>query len=150
MTSVWRLGHQSDILNHAPPTVSVHFWIKRLLYYIQSVYSRKNKPCPLFSSFHIPYFLHHNTKVKNGRKLHTNFNKLTSQTNWPLAVAGLWTISIKSCQICIIFWPRTGHIISNKTLEYTAYRCVLAINLINWQYQQLVFPWNKIVAFWKL
>ncbi len=83
-------------------------------------------------------------------RFNTNFNKLTSQTNWPLAVARPWTIRIKSCLICFIFWPRTGHIISNKTLEYTAYRCVLAINLINWQYQQLVFPWDKIVAFWKL
>ncbi len=66
MTSVWRLGHDRGILNHAPPTVSVHFWMKRLLYYIQSVRSRKNKPCPLFSSFNILFLLEvrHNTEVK--------------------------------------------------------------------------------------
>ncbi len=64
MTLVWR--HERDILNHAPPTVSVHFWMKRLLYYIQSIRSRKNKPCPLFSSFNIRFLLEvcHNTEVK--------------------------------------------------------------------------------------
>ncbi len=66
MTSVWRLGLERDNLNHAPPTVSVHFWMKRLLYYIQSIRSRQNKPRPLFFSFNILFFsdVRHNTEVK--------------------------------------------------------------------------------------
>ncbi len=65
MTSVWRFGHERDVLNHAPPTVSVNFWMKCLLY-IQSICSRKNKPCSLFSSFNILFLLevHHNTEVE--------------------------------------------------------------------------------------
>ncbi len=40
--------------------------MNRLLYYIQSIRSRKNKPCPLFSSFNILFLLEvrHNTEVK--------------------------------------------------------------------------------------
>ncbi len=40
--------------------------MKRLLHYIQSIRSRKNKPCPLFSSFNILFLseVRHNTKVK--------------------------------------------------------------------------------------
>ncbi len=49
------LGHEHDILNHAPPTVSVHVWMNRLLYYIQSIRIRKNKPCPLIFSFNIQF-----------------------------------------------------------------------------------------------
>ncbi len=66
MTWVWRLGHEHDILNHAPPNISVHFWIKPLLYYIQSTRSRQNKPCPLFSSFNILFHseVRHTTEVK--------------------------------------------------------------------------------------
>ncbi len=68
MASIWRIGHERDILNHAPPTVSVDFWMKRLLYYIQSIRSeKKNKPCPLFFSFNILFLSEvcHNTEVKN-------------------------------------------------------------------------------------
>ncbi len=40
--------------------------MKRLLNYIQSIHSRKNKPCPLFSSFNILFLseVRHNTEVK--------------------------------------------------------------------------------------
>ncbi len=59
------LGHERDILNHAPPTVSVHFRMKHLLYYIQSIRSRKNKPCPLFPSINILFLseVRHNMEV---------------------------------------------------------------------------------------
>ncbi len=53
MASVWRIGHERDILNHAPPTVSVDFWMKRLLYYIQSIRSEKKQAMP--SIFLIQY-----------------------------------------------------------------------------------------------
>ncbi len=45
---------------------SVNFRMKRLLYYIQSIHSRQNKPCPLFSTFNILFILEvcHNTEVK--------------------------------------------------------------------------------------
>ncbi len=61
-----RYYHERDILNHAHPTSSVDFFMKRLLYYIEFIHSRKNKPCPLFSSFNILYLseVRHNTKVK--------------------------------------------------------------------------------------
>ncbi len=50
--------------------LSVHFLIKRQLYYIQSIWSRKNKPCPLISLFNILFLseVRHNTGSKNGRK----------------------------------------------------------------------------------
>ncbi len=57
--------------------LSVHFLMKRLLYYIQSIWSRKNKPCPLISLFNILFLseVRHNTGSKNGRKLpvHADF-----------------------------------------------------------------------------
>ncbi len=111
------LGHEHDILNHTPPTVSVHFWMKRLLYYIQSIRSRKNKPFPLFSSFNILFLLEvrHNTEVKTV----ANF-RFTRTLTPPSAHTQQWTHTVTT---------HPEHWAANAAVpgEQLGYRCFFSI-----------------------
>ncbi len=63
-----------DILNHAPPTVSVHFWMKRLLYYIQS-FSKQTSHSLYFKLYKILLFYSiHTSNIMSNNNSNANNN----------------------------------------------------------------------------